>query len=30
LVEEGDKGLGEPLAPQIEEGGPVPANDYPT
>jgi hypothetical protein len=29
LVEEGDKGLGEPLAPQIEEGGPVPINDYP-
>jgi hypothetical protein len=29
LVEEGDKGLGEPLAPQIEEGGPVPVNDYP-
>jgi hypothetical protein len=29
LVEEGDKGLGEPLAPQIEEGDPVPVNDYP-
>jgi hypothetical protein len=29
LVEEGDKGLGELLAPQIEEGGPVPVNDYP-
>jgi hypothetical protein len=29
LVEEADKGLGEPAAPQIEEGGPVPVNDYP-
>ena len=29
LVEEGDKDLGEPLAPQIEEGDPVPVNDYP-
>jgi hypothetical protein len=29
LVDEGDKGLGEPLAPQIEEGGPAPVDDYP-
>ena len=29
LVEEGDKGLGGLAAPQIEEGDPVPVNDYP-
>ena len=29
-VVEGEKGLGDLFAPQIEEGGPVPANDYPT
>jgi hypothetical protein len=29
LVDEGDKGLGEPLAPQIEESGPAPVDDYP-
>jgi hypothetical protein len=29
LVDEGDKALGEPLAPQIEEGGPAPIDDYP-
>ena len=29
LVEEGDKGLGDLLAPQIEEGDPEPVDDYP-
>ena len=29
LVDDGDKGLGEPLTPQIEEGGPAPVDDYP-
>jgi hypothetical protein len=29
LVDEGDKGLGEPLAPQTEEGGLAPVDDYP-
>jgi hypothetical protein len=29
LVEQGDKGLGEPLVTQIEEGDPVPVDDYP-
>jgi hypothetical protein len=29
LIEEGDKGLGDLLAPQIEEGDPVPVNAYP-
>jgi hypothetical protein len=28
-VEEGDKGLGDLLAPQLEEGDPEPADDYP-
>jgi hypothetical protein len=28
LVEEGDKGLGDPFTPQIQEGDPVPIGDY--
>ena len=29
VVEEGEKGLGDLFAPQIEEGGPEPGDDYP-
>ena len=29
LVDKGDKGLGEPAAPRIEEGGQEPIDDYP-